>query len=477
MFARLHEYFRGNPRSPLEKKLVFKLDVFILTFCCLAYFMNYLDRSNITQAYVSGMKEDLKFKGAELTVINSIYQTGYMIGIVPNNLLLTRFRPRIFFPLMIVIWAAFTMCTAAAKRPEDIMVIRFFQGYAESCVFAGTHFILGSWYTEEELGKRSAIFTGSGLAGGMFGGLLQSGIHKSMNGLHGLPGWRWLFIIDGIITLPVAIYGYVLFPDTPATTTAPYLSAEEKQLAIARVPISEDPPVLNKEFAKTVFNSWYFYAFALLWILGNCSEAFSSQSLLNLYMQAHPTITYTVYQLNNYPTGVQAVGIVSTLLWASYTDIYGKRWITGYYNAIVGIATSIIILVPSTTTAGHFGAYYWAGSIYCCQATFFAWANDTLRSKPPAMRAVVIGTMNFSGNLFQAWWPLIFYRADAAPKFTRGMICMIVICSLLAIWVTVMVRYERRDKKEQAVLEGLAIADAADAKVADVEVTDIDKKV
>lgn len=57
------------------------------------------------------------------------------------------------------------------------------------------------------------------------------------------------------------------------------------------------------------------------------------------------------------------------------------------------------------------------------------------------------------------------------------MICMIVICSLLAIWVTVMVWYERRDKKEQAILEGLAIADAADAKVADVEVMDVDKKV
>ena len=116
-------------------------------------------------------------------------------GIIPNNILLTYFRPRIFFPTMITIWAAFTMCTALAKRPEDIMAIRFFQGYAESCSFAGTHYLLGSWYTEKELGKRSGIFTGSGLAGGMFGGFLQSGIHKSMDGLHGLPGWRWLFIV------------------------------------------------------------------------------------------------------------------------------------------------------------------------------------------------------------------------------------------------------------------------------------------
>lgn len=116
-------------------------------------------------------------------------------GIIPNNLLLARFRPRIFFPLMICIWGSLCICNAAAKQPRDIMAIRFFQGYAESCVFAGTHLILGAWYTEEELGKRSAIFTSSGLAGGMFGGFLQTAIHQSMDGLSGLEGWRWLFIV------------------------------------------------------------------------------------------------------------------------------------------------------------------------------------------------------------------------------------------------------------------------------------------
>ena len=66
-------------------------------------------------------------------------------GIIPNNMLLTYFKPRVFFPTTMTIWAAFTMCTAAVKTPQQIMAIRFFQGYAESCVFAGTHFLLGSW--------------------------------------------------------------------------------------------------------------------------------------------------------------------------------------------------------------------------------------------------------------------------------------------------------------------------------------------
>lgn len=107
---------------------------------------------------------------------------------IPCNIALYYIRPRIFFPSMTVVWAALTMVTAAAKRPQDVMAIRFFVGVAESSTFIGTHYILGSWYTEKELGKRSGLFTSSGLAGTMFGGFIQAGIYKSMNGLSGLAG-------------------------------------------------------------------------------------------------------------------------------------------------------------------------------------------------------------------------------------------------------------------------------------------------
>ena len=67
------------------------------------------------------------------------------------------------------------MVTASVQNPESIMAIRFFQGICEASTFVGTHYILGSWYTERELGKRSGIFTASGLAGTMIGGFIQTG--------------------------------------------------------------------------------------------------------------------------------------------------------------------------------------------------------------------------------------------------------------------------------------------------------------
>lgn len=71
-------YLRSD-KTPEERKLIRKIDFFILTFTCSMYFFNYLDRSNLTQAYVSGMKEDLNFKGNQLTQITTIFTCGYIV--------------------------------------------------------------------------------------------------------------------------------------------------------------------------------------------------------------------------------------------------------------------------------------------------------------------------------------------------------------------------------------------------------------
>lgn len=72
----------------------------------------------------------------------------------------------------------------------------------------------------------------------------------------------------------------------------------------------------------------YWYFFVVLWILAGETESFSTNALLQLYMKSHPTTKYTISQVNNYPTGVPAVGIVSTLFWATLTDFMGgKRYL------------------------------------------------------------------------------------------------------------------------------------------------------
>jgi len=155
----------------------------------------------------------------------------------------------------------------------------------------------------------------------------------------------------------------------------------------------------------------------MLWIIAGETESFSSNSLLALYMKS--TKRYSVAQLNNYPTGVPAVGIVSTLFWATLTDFLGgKRYLVGYWIGVTGIVTAAMILNPHASTASIFAAYYWAGTVYACQATFFAWANDAMRWEEDSLRAVVIASMNCGSNAVNAWWSILFYSANFAPRFT-----------------------------------------------------------
>jgi MFS transporter, ACS family, pantothenate transporter len=173
-----------------------------------------------------------------------------------------------------------------------------------------------------------------------------------------------------------------------------------------------------------VLTSWKWWGFVILWIIAGETESFSSNSLLALYMKSSPATKYTVAQLDNYPSGVPAVGIVSTLFWASLTDFFGgKRYLVGYFIAITGVVTSAMILAAGNDRTSQrsvsvvFAAYYWAGSVYACQATFFAWANDVMRSDASVFRAVVLAGMNLGSNAVNAWWSLVFYGASTAPWF------------------------------------------------------------
>lgn len=84
--------------------------------------------------------------------------------------------------------------------------------------------MLGSWYGPNQLGKRVALFEQASAIAGMFSGYLQAGLYRGMNGKGGLAGWKWLFIFDAIISIPIAVWGYFAIPDLPSNTRAFYFS-------------------------------------------------------------------------------------------------------------------------------------------------------------------------------------------------------------------------------------------------------------
>ncbi|KAI0068919.1 MFS general substrate transporter [Artomyces pyxidatus] len=433
----------GSSHSKSERKLLLKIDWFILSYCCLMYFTNYLDRSNVSNAYVSGMKEELHMEGTQYNQINTLFTCGYIVGMIPNNLILQVVPPRIWLPAMQIVWAVLTFSTSAVGNVHQVFAIRFLQGMAESSTFVGTHYILGSWYKPRELGKRSAIFTSSGLVGTLFSGVLQAAVYRNLDGKAGRSGWRWLFIIDGIITLPIAFYGFSIFPDVPTTTKAFYLSKEERLLSSSRLDATDTTrSPLSWNLAKRVLTRWRWYACSLLFAVSGETESFGSNNLMGLWLKAIGG--YTVEQVDYYPSGMTAFAIVSTLVCATWTDRSQARWPVLVYMSVATAIAAICILVWSSPTGLKFFAYYLAGASYSGQATTFAWANQ-ICADDQQERAIVLASMNMWNNVVNAWWPLVFYPATDAPRFRKGMIAMLATCAA-TLAVTWLVWYlERRE--------------------------------
>lgn len=144
---------------------------------------------------------------------------------IPVTMLLNRVSPHYVIFCLEFTWAILTLCTTWVKNWSHVYVIRFFVGLFESgyypglCVkhfrlrlcwdcgliFASARlFIIGSWYKKDELAKRSNIFQAATAGGTLLSGVLQAGVHKTLNGKLGMAGWRWIFAIDAVISIPIA---------------------------------------------------------------------------------------------------------------------------------------------------------------------------------------------------------------------------------------------------------------------------------
>lgn len=266
-YAYIWDYDPG--RSKEETAFVQRLDFYVLFILSLGYFIKNLDQTNISNAYVSGMKEDLQMNKNELNMIDVAWTCGYVIGQVPSQIILTNVRPSIWIPSCELVWTMLTFCLAAVTTSNHVIAIRFFVGLLESIFYPAAHMILGSWYKPSELAKRACIFHASSAAAGMFSGYLQAGVYKGMNGLHGLPGWKWLFIMDGVISLAVACAGFFLIPDLPENSRAFYLSKEQIELAVKRMDdVGRAPRTrLGRSALKRIFGRWHVYLLTVLYII------------------------------------------------------------------------------------------------------------------------------------------------------------------------------------------------------------------
>lgn len=129
-------------------------------------------------------------------------------------------------------WGTVMTLTGLVTNFNGLVIARVFLGMTEAGLFPGVNYYITLWYRRQECAFRAAIFFSAATIAGAFGGLLARGINE-MGGVGGKPGWAWIFILEGLITVIVAILAFWALADSPATAT--FLTEEEVKVVQARL--------------------------------------------------------------------------------------------------------------------------------------------------------------------------------------------------------------------------------------------------
>ncbi|KAK2020662.1 major facilitator superfamily transporter [Colletotrichum zoysiae] len=401
--AELAEALRNYvPGTREERQLVKKIDLFLMPILWIMYILNYVDRTNIGNAKIAGMQKDLGLTDDGYAWVLSIFFFGYLICEVPSNMILSRSRPSVFLPGIMLVWGALSALMSISKSYGALLGFRFVLGCVEAGFFPGVLYLLSCWYTRAELGKRFAIFYTAAVLSGAFGGLLAGAITANLHDAHGIAGWRWLFIVEGVATVGVALVAFF------------------RQLASIR--IMADGIASGGQNRKRLSHWDAFvaavadprtYAFVLLFMLD------VGAGTISYFI---PTITLTLgygtvaAQYMTVPIYAVAAVCLNIVAWSSDRHVE-RRWHVAAPLAL-GFACSVVCAAVQAAVVRYVMICFVAAGIWSALPLVLSWASGVV-SLPPEKRAIVLAMVNAFGNFSSVYGSRIWPSKDA-PAYRVG---------------------------------------------------------
>ncbi|KAF3009983.1 hypothetical protein E8E13_011331 [Curvularia kusanoi] len=222
-----------------EKKLMRRVDWRLMTICSIMFLLKNIDADNVSNARImnkgtsGNIMTQLGMTSNEYNLVATIYYIPYIIAEAPSNLFIKRMLPSKWQSRIMITWGISTACHAAATNKGGLYAARFFLGLMEAGMFPGVILQMVFWYRPDEMSVRLLYFYILGNLSGVISGVLAFAF-SHVNGAHGLSGWQWLFLFEGVVTIAFGFVVWFLLPDFP--DTAKWLTEKEKAFIQARLP-------------------------------------------------------------------------------------------------------------------------------------------------------------------------------------------------------------------------------------------------
>jgi ACS family tartrate transporter-like MFS transporter len=291
-----------------------KCAVRLIPFMVLLFTVNYLDRVNVGFAALT-MNKDLGFSPTAYGFGAGVFFVGYVAFQVPSNVMIARVGARRWISCIVALWGVISAACAFVQGPTSFYVLRFLLGAAEAGLFPGMIFYLTLWFPHAYRARFAATIIAANPLSGVIGGPLSSAI-LDMDGIFGLHGWQWLFLIEGLPACAMAIAVLNLMPDGP--DRASWLSTEEKATIAGQ--IAEEDTGEKREFWSALRDPR---------VLALSVTAFGIQSALfgiNLWLpQIVQAMGFSAQATGFIVVPPYALSAVAMILWGRSSDRRGER--------------------------------------------------------------------------------------------------------------------------------------------------------
>ncbi len=204
----------------------------IVPFVCLLYVLNILDRANVGFARLA-MQDDLGLSKAAFDLGYGMFYIGYILFEVPSNLLMKRIGARIWIARIMITWGLVSAATMFARDVWTFYGLRILLGVAEAGFFPGIIYYLSNWFPDRERAKMTAFFMLAIGVSNVLGNPISGWIMDHFNGVSGLHGWQWLFLLEGLPTVVVGVAVLFYLKDSPRD--AHWLADDQREWLIRRM--------------------------------------------------------------------------------------------------------------------------------------------------------------------------------------------------------------------------------------------------
>ncbi|KAB5547077.1 major facilitator superfamily domain-containing protein [Coniochaeta sp. 2T2.1] len=419
-----------------ERAVVRKTDIWLMSWLCVMFFGLQLDRGNLSNALADDLLTDLGLTSDDYNNGTTIQLLAFLAAEFPVQLVTKRYGFKYVLPTMMFAWGTVSWAQAWMTDRTGFYITRALIGFCEGGFIPGTILYATYFYTSKELSLRLGVFWSTLNVARVISALLAAGLLE-MRGIGGHPGWFWLFLLEGLLTVVLAVISFLYLPTSPTDTTGvlfrkPWYTERQEVIMVNRI-LRDDPakgltsitqPITWHDVKKTWSDPalWGLYAIGLVaYIPASPVQGYLTLSLKRLGFTTFNSNMLTI------PSAVLQIITMLALAWSSdhlnertFHCVFGELWIMPLLVALLTIPDggrewSRFTLV--TLTAGY--PYF--------HPIVTSWISEnTFDVRKRAIAAATYNVIVQVGSLISSQ----IYRKYDAPYYKQGNKILVSICAL-----------------------------------------------